>query len=122
MYKADPNDNTKQVPTGGEDFGRQAIQSTTPPAKIIQYRPDSIIINHTGSYCFQYQTTGSVGGNPLDGEIGKYVTGSNLISIEQGPISLPIQPIAWYRQGSTAGNMTIGNVGDVTFIYRGRPE
>ena len=107
---------TKQIPTGGEDFGRQVGQATAPAARVIQYRPDSIVIHTTGKYSFLYETTSSVGGTVPVGT-QNYITGAN-IDAEGGGNVLPIQPVAWHR----IAQADAGDEGDVTFIYRGRPE
>ncbi len=120
MYKQDPNNTKKQIPGGGsaaDAFGRQAVQATTPAARVIQPRADGVIVNKIGLYSFQYDSKGTAV-HAASTDMDNYVTGSNLIDQDQGPITLPIQPVAWHRIDEAAA----GDIGDVTFIYRGRPE
>ena len=116
------NGHLKQIPAGGADFGRQAVQATTPEARVIQHRPDSIILHTAGEYVFLYETSQSVGTIAQvhsSSVCATYISGAN-IDAEGGGNVLPIQPVAWSRQGGTGA--PTGNAGDVTFIYRGRPE
>ena len=112
------NGHLKQIPAGGANFGRQVVQSTAPAARVIQPRADSVMVNKIGLYSFQYDNPHGLAVNAASADQSLYVTGSNLIDQDQGPITLPIQPIAWHRIDETAE----GDVGDVIFIYRGRPE
>ena len=121
LYKQDStNDAKKSIPVVNE---RVLVKKATTPAKeVIQRRPDSVIINNTGSYAFLYVTTGSVGGNapmlaasyaaagkhPSEG----YVTGS--IVRRDSIVKLEINPVSWVRTDAT------GTTGDITFVYAGK--
>jgi len=100
-YEADPNNNKKSQPKAipVSAYGR----SINPGDGVITDRPRYIIVNETGSYAFAYQS----------GSITTYVTGSKIKNISSGPIRLDINPVAW-RQTST-----VGDIGDVTFVYTG---
>ena len=115
-YQQDPNDSTKQVPSSPFRSAYQNVTTTTLPAEaIVQKRPSSIIIGKDGTYAFLYQTTASVGNSSTLPDFSKYITGSKLHDPDQGPVELPIQPVAW-RLTDEGSN---GAVGDITFIYRG---
>ena len=115
QYKADPNDDTKQIPNGlptGTSYGAIA---TVPAIEVIQERPDYVLINVDGTYSFNYDFTGSIGLAVAESTFaGQYITGSVLGNAAGGPVRLDISPTAW-RQTNTGGT-----VGDVTFVYRRR--
>ena len=121
LYKQDSNNTNKTVPSINT---RILVKKATTPAKeVIQRRPDSVIVNNTGSYAFLYATTGSVGDNapmlaasygaiagkhPSEG----YVTGS--IVRRDSIVKLEINPVSWVRTDAT------GTTGDITFVYAGK--
>ena len=100
-YQADSDDNTKQKP-GGDGITTQFNKATLPPAATNQEKPNQVIVS-TGSIAFAYQS----------GSLSTYVSGA-VVPPNAGPVTLPIQPIAWYRTDAA------GAVGDVTFIYKRR--
>ena len=122
-YKQDPNDSTKQVPSSPFGSAYQNVTKTTlPPPEVVQKRPNYVIVGNDGTYAFLYETSGSIGStvsaaDKANGSGGKWVTGSMLIDANQGPVELPIQPVAW-RLTSGDGSSQ-GVVGDITFVYRG---
>tara|TARA_Y100001963_G_C6569978_1_gene348383 strand:+ start:275 stop:577 length:303 start_codon:yes stop_codon:yes gene_type:complete len=97
MYKQDPNNSNKQVPKS-PDFSETYNEATTPAVQTLAEKPNEIIINKAGTYVFAYQS----------GSIATYTTGSILTA--DGPITLPIQPVAW--------DGTANETGNVTFIYK----
>jgi len=119
MYKQDPNDNKKMIPTELPDcaFGK----AITPVKETIQKPPTYIIINNAGTYAFAYNLTGSIGASvPVSGSAtsmfsGSYVTGS-VMSANQGNLKVEIQPSAWVNTSDGAGG---GTTGDITFVYSG---
>ena len=127
LYKQDPTNPNNQVPVVNNRI--LVKKARTPDKEIIQKRPDSVIINNTGSYAFLYATTGSIGDNAPNliapyAAAGKhpsegYVTGSviNAAITYQGnitPVKLDINPVAWSRTDASGGT------GDVTFVYKGK--
>ena len=109
MYKADPNDSTKQIPKGLS--AKAFSNATTPAAGVLTLNPSYIMINNSGSYGFIYSHTGSLG-TTITNYGAEYTTGS--IHSSGTPIRLDINPTAWRR------NDAAGAVGDVTFVYRGQ--
>ena len=109
MYKADPNDSTKQIPNSHISASLTNFV-TIPVAGIVSDRPTSVILNNGGTYKFCYETTASLGGTTLDAS--DYVSGS-VITADAGPVTLDIQPLAWAPGGANA------ITGDVTFVYKG---
>ena len=109
------NGDIRQVPAGGENFGRQLVHATAPPPRVRQAVPDSIIIHTPGLYAFCYETSQSIG-TEASVEGANYITGANVDDAAGGNV-LPIQPTSWHRIAQAAA----GDEGDVTFIYRGRP-
>ena len=114
FYKADPNNPSKQIPVVNNR--RLITTAETPAEHIISKRANEVIINNSGSYAFLYNNTSQSIGDTCTDAHGQtqYTTGSvyNVTAGAGGPISLPIQPIAWRRTVGTA------KTGDVTFIYR----
>ena len=110
-YKVDPDNNLKMIPNAkieSDAFG----YAINPNVETIQKRPSYVIINVNGIYAFSNNNvTASLGGTHTDR--GGYTTGSVLNDAAGGPLKLDIQPNAW-RQTNAAGD-----VGDVTFVYRG---
>jgi len=109
-YRVDPDNNLKMIPNtkvANDAFG----YAINPTAETFQKRPSYVLINVNGTYAFENNNTGSLGGTHE--ERGTYVTGSVLNDAAGGPLKLDINPTAW-RQTDTAGS-----VGDVTFVYRG---
>tara|TARA_Y100000592_G_scaffold92990_1_gene155503 strand:- start:40 stop:402 length:363 start_codon:yes stop_codon:yes gene_type:complete len=87
------------------NFNDTHNEVTTPTHKVIQERPNYVIINKAGqTYSFLYQTTGSIGGTTNE------TMQSGIKLTTDGPMTLPIQPHAWTATGSPAA-------GDVTFVY-----
>jgi hypothetical protein len=107
-YQADPNNNKKQTPKGRP--ASAISKATTPPSKVIQDRPNYIMVNVEGSYTFCYESTASLGGG--HGDLTTYISGSK-IDDGAGPIRLDINPIAWEQAD---GSPVVGNI---TFIYTG---
>ena len=107
-YQADSTDSTKSAPKGLplEAFGR----ATAPVKEVIQQRPWYILINGQSAtaYTFLYETTCSIGGTSDD---ETYTTALDLQAAGNAPVKLDINPVAWSGGG--------GDLGDVTFIYRG---
>ena len=102
LYKADPNDSTKQIPDNPIQ-GSQYSKATCPTNEIVSKRPTYVIINKKGTYAFSYENTPTT-----------YITGSSLNGDDdRGNASprLDIQPTAWRKTDAT------GAVGDVTFVY-----
>ena len=108
MYQVDPNDNTKQIPKARPVSA--ACKAVAPEMKVVQKRPNYVLINMNGTYAFSYESTGSVGGTHA--AHSSYITGS-VVDDAAGPVRLDIQPNAW-RQTDAAGT-----VGDVSFVYLG---
>ena len=109
-YRVDPDNNLKMIPNtrvANDAFG----YAITPTAETFQKRPSYVLINVNGTYAFENNNTGSLGGTHK--ATGTYITGSVLGNAAGGPVRLDIQPNAW-RQTDAAGT-----VGDVTFVYRG---
>ena len=89
----------------------EAFSRATAPAKqVIQPRPWYILINGQSAnpYTFLYETSCSIGGTSA-GET--YTAALDLASAANAPVKLDINPVAWSGGG--------GDLGDVTFIYRG---
>ena len=108
MYQVDPNDNTKQIPKARP--GSAAGKAVAPEMKVVQKRPNYVLINMNGTYAFCYETTASIGASHHDAQT--YETGS-VVDDGAGPIRLDINPVAW-KQTDAAGA-----TGDVTFVYTG---
>ena len=108
MYQVDPNDNTKQIPKARPVSA--AGKAVAPEMKVVQKRPNYVLINMNGTYAFSYANTGSLGGGHTD--VSSYITGS-VVDDGAGPIRIDIQPTAWKQCNAT------GTVGDVTFVYLG---
>ena len=53
MYKADPNDNTKMIPSG-PNITEQFNKVTLPAAETKQEQPTSVVVNKSGYYAFIY--------------------------------------------------------------------
>jgi len=109
-YKVDPDNNLKMIPNtkvANDAFG----YAINPTAETFQKRPSYVLINVNGTYAFENNNTGSLGG--IHKARGTYVTGSVLNDAAGGPLKLDISPTAW-RQTNTGGDD-----GDVTFVYRG---
>ena len=103
MYRADPNDNTKQIPNSvpQSSYGK----AIAPAPRVNQDRPHYVLLNSSGSYAFAYAS----------GSKDTYVTGSKLEKSGAGPVRLDINPVAWRRIDGT----NAGVAGDVSFIYLG---
>ena len=101
-YKADPNNNVKQVPNNRPSY---AIGKAITPANKIHEakRPNYVLINTIGNYSFCYDNSGSY---PAD-----FISGSKIENAAGGPVKLDIQPTAWAEED--------GKTGDVTFVYLG---
>jgi len=90
-YKADPNNNVKQVPNNRPSY---AIgKAITPANKIHEARRPNYVLINSGSY-------------PAD-----FISGSKIENAAGGPVKLDIQPTAWAEED--------GKTGDVTFVYLG---
>ena len=76
-----------------------------PNRDTITKRPSYVIINGSGSFAFQYDS--SVAGTAS----GSYITGSVRGGTPGGPIKLDINPCAWTQTDNQ------GSQGDVTFVY-----
>ena len=109
LYKADPNDSTKQIPDNPIQ-GSQYSKATCPTNEIVSKRPTYVNINSEGEYAFLYETTSSFGGN-VAGQIANFETGSVIQSANAGGIKLDISPGAWRRIDAADA------VGQVTFVY-----
>ena len=116
FYKADPDDNRKQIPKplGGISSSRNIFSNAITPAEnTLTKNPSYIIINTSGSFGFMYTATGSLSA----GTVMAFSSASYFITGAVVPAGqttrLDIQPIAWHRQDAA------GTVGDITFIYRG---
>ena len=110
-YEANPN-NTKKSQPKSVNFPKSNIRKAIlPVVNVIQERASHILINVNGTYAFNYQSSASIGGT--DAIVSNYETGSILANAAGGPIRLDINPVAW-RQTST-----VGDIGDVTFVYTG---
>ena len=96
MYQSSSTDNTKQVPKS-PDFSVTYNEVITPAVKTIVEKPNYVIINKAGTYVFAYNS----------GSVDTYTTGSVLTA--DGPVSLPINPVAW--------DGTANETGNVTFVY-----
>ena len=99
MYKADPNDSTKQVPNSPNHNADAYTHATQPAANTEVPRASYVIVNleHGTAYEFLYETGGS------------YVAYGKVQA--DGPVRLDIQPIGW-KGGAAA-------TGDVSFVYQG---
>ena len=107
MYKVDPNNSEKQV-ANSPDFNTQHNNATVPAEKVLQERPNHIIINQPGSYAFAYTSESFSAGTYVSGAIvpGDADAGTPSVQME-------IQPVAW------KGCDVAGTAGDITFIYKG---
>ena len=116
MYKADPNDKTKQIPKGVARVGdrNQSIAEVHPPRVIVK-SPDHIIINKVNqNYKFYYHTSSSYGKTIITSN-KDWITGSLATGqAAGGPQRLDINPVAWDLTDGA------GSVGDITFVYRGK--
>jgi hypothetical protein len=99
MYKADPNDSTKQVPNSPNHNADAYTIAKAPAAEAEVNRASYVIINveNATKYEFLYETGGS------------YVDYG--IVAADGPVRVDIQPIAWKGGDGTTGH--------VTFVYQG---
>ena len=111
----------KSFPKGLNRRGVNTIfpRATTPLPNVLQKNPDHVIINSTGSFYFQYDTTGSVGTTLGVSEQTQWELGVMCNTHPAAPIRLDISPCAW--SGSEQGGLTKRGVnqGAVTFVYRG---
>tara|TARA_Y100000361_G_scaffold133394_1_gene131601 strand:- start:263 stop:634 length:372 start_codon:yes stop_codon:yes gene_type:complete len=118
-YKQDPNNIKKQIPnTSLSAVDGDLNMTTLPSAKVVQKRPNSVILNKVGTYGFMYETTSSLGATVAyatsgDGTAETFVSGGAIIADTAGPVELPIQPVAWVRDNN------LGDGGDVIFVYKG---
>ena len=108
LYKQDPNNTNKQVPsTTGRGYQQLAGYSILPAENTLQKTPTYIICNNPGTYAFSYpdQTTGET--------TSSYITGSVVGADDNhSPLKLDINPVKWRQTDAT------GAVGDVIFVYR----
>ena len=122
MYKADPNDNTKQVPNNKPNsfYGNGVL----PEPGELHKAPAFVLINTTGSFNFSYNTSHSIGGKIFDSKHELVPSQPNddlyqkamvIRGINQGPIRLDINPNSWTGSApilsSTAGS------GSVKFVF-----
>ena len=116
MFRADPNDNRKQIPYGTphKAYGRAEIVTSCS----IHEAPSYVLINSTGSYAFAYNTTASHGTSLFSGST-QYVSGTVVHNMNQLPVKLDISPNAW-KKCNAAHNETKGGItGQITFVYQG---
>lgn len=116
MYTKNTSDTSTQVPKAlpKSAFG-QAI--AVPPLKI-RKTPTRVIIN-SGSldgncYKFIYGLTGSIG-TTLDADNPNWETASVMNALDNGPITLDINPDAWCTSNAADSEST----GAITFVYQG---
>jgi len=115
MYRVDPDDNTKQVPSGlpATAFGSAEMPAIT----MVRKRPNHVLINQTGSYYFLNNTTASI--DDLD-IAASYTKTAIIPSTSYLPLKLEFNPVAW--SGSAVEDGTTGTTlktGNVTFVYKG---
>ena len=108
LYKADPNDSTKQIPNN-QPNDLQFSHAECPTHSTITKRPSYVTVNLNGTYAFAYDSASAA----LETSTTNYITGS-VVDDGAGPIRLDISPVAWRQvDGSNVG----GTVGDITFVY-----
>jgi len=109
LYKADPNDSTKQIPNN-QPNDLQFSHAECPTHSTITKRPTYVNVNVNGTYAFAYSSASAALGTSTT----NYITGSVHPGANAGPFKLDISPVAWKQvDGSNVG----GTVGDITFVY-----
>ena len=96
---------------------RPHTYATAPAPLVVQDTPSYVVMNNAGTYTFAYNITSSIGSSlthALDKE--SFITASIIMSDNQGPIKLDIQPSAW--KGGSGDEV----IGDVTFVYSKRSK
>ena len=97
MYKADPNDNTKQVPAALPESANTIAKAPAAEAEVDRASYVIINVEHGTKYEFLYTSGGS------------YIDYG--IVAADGPVRIDINPIAWKGGAGTTGH--------VTFVYQG---
>ena len=113
LYKQDPNNTKKQIPDVSPGGTARFSHANCPAHTTVVKRPSYVIVNSIGKYGFLYETTSSIGGN-VSGQASSFITGSVIENAAGGPITLDINPIAWYKSDTAQG---VAAIGDVTFVY-----
>tara|TARA_Y100001970_G_scaffold283549_1_gene398952 strand:- start:1153 stop:1545 length:393 start_codon:yes stop_codon:yes gene_type:complete len=109
------NESSSMIPQGIN--GNVVFSKASAPTILKkQKNPSHVFINNTGSYYFTYESDLALGSSITD----NYEFAMHIKEKNQGiPVRLDIQPCAW---SSSLANETgnVGNVGDVTFVYKGQ--
>ena len=105
LSKQNPDNSGSQIPNVTPQGIHRFSHAICPNKESITTRPSHVIINGSGSFGFQYDSTLS------STAASSYITGSVRGGTPGGPVKLEINPCAWRRTDSA------GSEGDVTFVY-----